>query len=78
MTERTLILGDELFSFSSEQDWINNAQSRYANCGVPKGYYITVDAAGRVCKIGKHFMRATAEETYPVTVYKMRYCHLTV
>lgn len=38
----------ELFSFSCEQDWVNKAQSRYANCGVRKERYITVDAHGNV------------------------------
>ena len=64
-------LGDELFSFSSEQDWVNKAQSRFANCGVPRGHYISIDAAGRVCTKGAEFMRATSEKTYPITVYRL-------
>ena len=61
----------ELFSFHREQDWINKAQSRYANCGVRKGMYITVDANGHVMHMGKCFMAATAAKAYPVTVYEL-------
>lgn len=62
----------ELFKFHSQQDWINKAQSRYANCGVPKGYYITVDAAGHVMHMGKCFMVAEKNGLYPVTVYELQ------
>lgn len=61
----------ELFSFSCEQDWVNKAQSRYANCGVRKGRYITVDAHGNVMHMGKCFMTATKNGAYPVTVYEL-------
>jgi hypothetical protein len=71
MTERTLTLGDELFRFTSEQEWVNKAQSWFGNCGVRKGDYIAIDEIGRVCTIGGHFMRATTEESYPITVYKL-------
>lgn len=64
-------LGEELFSFSSKQDWINKARSKFACCGVPRGQYICIDAAGRVCTKGLEFMRAEQEGTYPVTVYKL-------
>jgi hypothetical protein len=69
MTERMMTLGDELFSFSSEQDWVNRAKNLYANCGVPRGHYITIDSVGRICKSGRDFMRATREEAYPIKVY---------
>ena len=58
----------ELFSFHSEQDWVNKARSRYANCGVQKGHYITVDAAGHVMHMGLCFKHAA----YPVTVYQLQ------
>ena len=57
----------ELFIFHSKQDWVNKAQGRYANCGVRKGFYITLDALGRVMHMGKCFENAT----YPVTVYEL-------
>ena len=62
----------ELFSFQSEQDWINKAKSRYANCGVPRGQYITVDANGHVMHMGKCFKAATRAGAYPVTVYELQ------
>lgn len=62
----------ELFRFHSQQDWVNKAQSRYANCGVPKGYYITVDAVGHVMHMGKCFMAAEKNGLYPVTVYELQ------
>ncbi len=61
----------ELFSFSCEQDWINKAQRRYANCGVRKGHYITVDANGHVMHMGMCFKAATVANAYPVTVYEL-------
>lgn len=61
---------EEMFAFTSEQQWINKAQSWFRNSGVPKGHYICTDAKGRICTIGKHFMRATAEDTYPITCYR--------
>lgn len=61
----------EMFHFDSEQEWVNKAQSWFANSGVRRGHYICIDANGRVCEKGKEFMRATAEKTYPITVYKL-------
>jgi hypothetical protein len=37
----------------AKQEWVNKAQSRYANCGARKGFYITLDADGRVMHMGK-------------------------
>lgn len=64
-------IDEEMFSFISEQDWVNKAQSRFRECGVRQGHYICVDSIGRVCEKGKEFMRAKAENTYPITVYKL-------
>jgi hypothetical protein len=69
--EITIKVKRELFSFHSEQDWINKAQSRYANCGVPNGYYVTIDAFGRVMHRGQCFKAATKQNAYPVTVYEL-------
>ena len=71
MPKLTVNLGDEMFRFSSEQEWINKAQSWFARCEVPKRHYIAIDAAGRVCIKGAEFMRATREDTYPITVYRL-------
>lgn len=62
----------ELFRFNSQQEWVNNGKSWYANCGVPKGFYISVDAAGNVVHMGKCFMEATRRELYPITVYELQ------
>lgn len=62
----------ELFRFTSKQDWINTARSRYANCGVPKARYITVDANGHVMHMGRCFSSATAANAYPVTCYELK------
>ena len=67
MTTLTIKLGEPLFSFHSKQQWVNKAQSWYS--GLKKDSYITIDAAGRICTHGKHFMRAEDEDTYPITVY---------
>ena len=67
----TLSIKRELFSFESEKHWINKAQSLFAACGVPRHRYICLDAAGRVCVSGAEFMRATKEDTYPITVYEI-------
>lgn len=57
-----------LFSFESHQHWVNKAQSWYADCGVRKGFYITVDAAGHVMHQGLCFKHAS----YPVTCYELQ------
>ena len=71
ITKISVQLGPKLFSFRDEQDWVFNAKKRFQNCGVPKGSYIAIDAVGRVCTKGREFMRATSEDTYPITVYKL-------
>lgn len=68
--ERNVIeleVGPKLFEFSSEVQWVNKGKSWYANCGTRD--HVTIDARGRICTRGLHFMRATAEGTYPVSVY---------
>lgn len=72
MTPIQIQVEKELFSFHSEQDWINKAQSRYAGCGVRKGMYITVDANGHVLHMGKCFAEATKANAYPVRVYQLQ------
>lgn len=67
----TIKVKRKLFSFTSQQDWVNKANSRYTNCGVPKGQYIAVDALGHVMHMGKCFMAATELKAYPVTCYEL-------
>ena len=68
----TIKVKRKLFSFKSEQDWINKAKSRYANCGVRQGHYITIDANGHVMHMGKCFKEATKADAYPVTCYELQ------
>ncbi|MEL4181202.1 hypothetical protein [Roseateles sp. PN1] len=72
MSNITINVERELFRFESHQDWVNKAQSRYANCGVPKGYYITVDAKGHVMHRGQCFMAADKAKAFPVIVYELK------
>ena len=58
----------ELFRFHSKQDWSKQGKSWYANAGVRRGYYITLDAAGHVMHIGKCFNDAA----YPVICYELQ------
>ena len=73
----TVSLGEFLFEFGSEVEWSNKGQAWYASV---KGRLasnrretdrgtIAIDARGRVCEFGRHFMRATAEKAYPIKVY---------
>ena len=63
------IQGEEMFRFTSKQQWINKAKSWFRECGVKK--YICVDSIGRVCEKGLEFSRAEDENTYPIVVYKL-------
>lgn len=71
-TRLSIRIKRELFSFHSQQHWVNKAQSWYENCGVRQGHYITVDANGHVMHMGKCFMEATKAGAYPVTVYELQ------
>ena len=64
----------ELFRFTSEQDWVNNAQRYFAQIKneVSKDFYICVDKQQNVCKMGKHFREATENNSYPVVCYEIR------
>lgn len=69
MTEITIRVGRELFRFHSHTEWVNKAQSRFEAAGLSRHDWLCVDAAGRLCRYGLHFMRAKAEGTFPVVVY---------
>lgn len=68
----TIRVKRELFKFRNQQEWVNKAKSWYENCGVRKGFYLTVDAHGHVMHMGKCFMAATERGLYPVTVYELQ------
>lgn len=66
---RSITLGEELFTFTDHQNWVNLAQLFYRSSGVPSHDCVAIDAAGRICTRGLHFMRARDEGTYPIRVY---------
>ncbi|MFK5950959.1 MAG: hypothetical protein QM500_19580 [Methylococcales bacterium] len=69
MNELKVILGEELFEFSDEQEWINTANMQYSRHEEHKDNTIAIDAEGRVCKRGPQFIRARVEKAYPIKVF---------
>lgn len=66
-------LGPKAFVFTNFEEWVNKAQSWFAT-RIPDHAkagrrYICLDAIGRVCLIGRDFMRARDEKTFPVAVF---------
>jgi len=73
-TEINVRIGDELFEFYSEQNWINSAQRQFSiinSIGLTREHYICLDKLGRVCIKGMEFMRATKDDAYPIKVYSL-------
>lgn len=64
-------IGEELFSFETFVQWVNKASTWCSGCGVPMQNMRMLDAQGRVCRIGIHFMRARDEGTFPVRVIRI-------
>jgi hypothetical protein len=62
----------KLFSFSSMQDWIDNAKLLYNDQKLPYRYMMAIDSIGRPCLIGLHFKQAEKEKTYPIDVYQIK------
>jgi len=69
--EITIEVGEVLFEFSSFENWVAKASSRYGQHGATKYNSITLDSVGRICCIGKQFMRARDEGAFPVYVYRL-------
>ena len=71
-----LTRGELICEFKSFEQWVNKAQSWLG--GVSGGGHryknaekcVCYDAKGRRCSIGKHFMRARDEGTFPVKAYR--------
>lgn len=75
-TKLTITLGQELFRFETFQQWVNKAPSWYATSGLSNcracgdvRHSVAVDAAGRICRNGKQFMRARDDDSFPVVIY---------
>lgn len=67
-----LNLGPKLFEFGSFVSWVNHAQRAWEKHGVRSEDTLCIDAAGRICRIGRDFMKARDEGRFPVAVYLMR------
>jgi hypothetical protein len=70
--EKTIQVGPELFRFTSVDDWVRHAKSRYEQHGYARHagpvavyYLLAIDKEGQVCTRGEHFSKAA----YPVTVH---------
>ena len=66
-------LGPERCSFASYTDWVNHANTRLG--GIPyhqRADTVCVDSAGRICRIGRDFIQARKDKTYPVVAYTLR------
>lgn len=70
MNEITITVGEELFQFTSFNDWVNNAMGKFLDAGVEGRDVICVDGKGRVVKKGAEFQRARDENAFPVRVYR--------
>lgn len=62
-------LGRPLFEFRTFDDWVNNAKRRFEESRRDSRTAICIDTKGRICGMGREFMRARDEGTFPVTVY---------
>ena len=64
-----IVTGPLLFEFATHAQWVNKASSWFRSNRVTGQDTICVDAKGRICRIGKQFMRAEKEGTYPIRVF---------
>ena len=65
-------LGEFLFQFSSFSAWVNGAQEIWRDHGVRAADTLCLDARGRVCLKGLHFMVARDEQAFPIRVFRAR------
>lgn len=66
----TITVGEELFQFSSYENWISKAQNWFKQSRATSSSTICVDAKGRICEYGMHFQRAKIDDAYPIKVYR--------
>lgn len=71
MTRIHIEVGEELFRFSSMQNWISKARGWFEAAGVSRHDHICIDQRGRVCRYGAHFIRARDDDSFPVVVYRL-------
>ena len=60
---------EPLFQFDDYDDWVNWASRRFRIHGVSSADTHCLDAKDRLCAIGKDFMQARDENTFPVRVF---------
>jgi len=65
-------LGRELFMFDGFNHWADTAQDKFKAANVTSAKVLCIDAKGRVCAWGAHFMEAAKDGAYPVRVYLLR------
>ena len=65
------VRGKILFEFSSFQNWVNSAQSKFARVNLNRNQYICVDTQGNALVKGLEFQRAKDNDWFPVTVYQV-------
>lgn len=68
----SLQLGPKLFEFQSFNDWVNHAQTAWKRAGVRSDHTLCIDTKGRHCAIGRDFMIARDDGSFPVSVYLRR------
>lgn len=68
----TANLGPKLFSFATFGHWVNHAQTAWKMAGVSVHHTLCIDAKGRHCYIGRDFMIARNEGSFPVDVHLRR------
>lgn len=63
-------IGKFLFQFASFDNWVNTAERSFADFElIGTDRYICIDNKGRICRIGREFMRARDDSSFPVKVY---------
>jgi hypothetical protein len=67
-----ITLGEELFQFATFNDWVSSATRRFAASGHRSENIICIDNKGRICRIGKHMMKARDENAFPITAHLIR------
>lgn len=70
MNTLSINVGEKLFSFHNFAFWCNKAPSLFRENGVTGNDVICLDQKGRICQIGRQFMRARDEDTFPIDVYR--------
>jgi hypothetical protein len=60
-----LTIGPELFKFDSFAGWVNHAQRAWKMRNLRSDYTLCIDAAGRICRIGRDFMKGPRRKKVP-------------